>query len=378
MTVRVPPRWLASDGSTVTHTLLPAAARSVGSFPRRTSCVAPVAGSILDTAPLTLSATQTAPLAYTTPAGAPPTLIVCTLPVRGSKRVTAPPVSAAQMLPAPTATPAGPCPIAIARDGRSSPGSTRSSSPVSWLTTQTAPAPTAMPVGALPRGMTDTTSPVAALILDRVSLVTLATQTDPYPDAMTLGPIPTVITPTCVPAPGLTSETVPSSWLATQTRPSATVTPAGPRPTAIRSMTCPAESTRSRRSSALSVIQTAPAPETIPFGRPTPVTTALRLSCPPSITPMVFGPAARCARPPPATTTRSAIDSASAPTTASSRFPPIRTDRRGVPRSATESNAPAVPAAGRPDLLPATRLSAWLAPVIGGGASEGSCSRIPR
>src|ERR1700729_719072 len=306
MTVSVPPRGLASDGSNVAHRGVPATARSVGSFPRRTSCVAPVAGSILDTVPLTLSATQTAPLAYNTPAGAPPTLIVCILPVRGSKRVTAPSASAAQMLPAPTATPSGPCPIAIACDGRAAPGSTRSSSPPSWLTTQTAPAPDAMPVGALPSGMTETTAPVAALILDSVSLVSLATQTDPYPDAIAVGPIPTVITATCVPAPGLTSETVPSSWLATQTKPSATVTPAGPRPTGIRSMTCPAESTRSRRSSALSVIQTAPAPETIPFGRPTPVTTALRLSCPPSITAMVFGPAARCARPPPATTTNSA------------------------------------------------------------------------
>ena len=126
-----------------------------------------------------LFATQTAPPEYATPAGAPPTLIVRTLPVRGSKRETAPPASATQTLPPPTARPSGPWPIAIAWDGRSSPGSTPSSCPVSWLVTQTAPAPAATPVGAPPRGMVATTLPVAAPILDSESLVTLATQTDP-------------------------------------------------------------------------------------------------------------------------------------------------------------------------------------------------------
>ena len=145
---------------------------------------------VLDTVPLRLFATQTAPLAYATPAGAPPNLIVCTLPVRGSKRVTVPPVSVAQMLPAPTARAVQAVPD---RDRLRRPvvaRSTRSSSPVSWLVTQTAPAPTAMPVGALSSGMVGSTSPVAASILDSVSLVTLATQTDPYPDAIALGPIP--------------------------------------------------------------------------------------------------------------------------------------------------------------------------------------------
>ena len=108
--------------------------------------------------------------------------------------------------------------------------------------------------------MVATTSPVPASILDSESLVSLATQTDPYPKAITSGPIPTWIVATCRPAPGLTSETVSSSSLATHTSPPPTVTPAGPRPTGMRSMTCPAESTRSRRSSALSVTQTDPAP----------------------------------------------------------------------------------------------------------------------
>ncbi len=126
-----------------------------------------------------LFATQAAPPEYTTATGVPPTLIVRTFPVRGSKRETVPPVSATQTLPAPTATPSGLWPIANVWDGRSSPGSTRSRSPVSWLATQMAPTPTAMPAGELPRRMVATTSPVAAPILDSVSLVSLATQTDP-------------------------------------------------------------------------------------------------------------------------------------------------------------------------------------------------------
>src|ERR1700735_3447308 len=101
MTVTVPPRWLANDGSTVTQTWLPAAARSVGSLPRWTKRVAPVLGAILETAPLTLSVIQTAPPEYTTSEGEPPTFVVRACPVRGSKRVKAPPVSATHTSPAP-------------------------------------------------------------------------------------------------------------------------------------------------------------------------------------------------------------------------------------------------------------------------------------
>src|SRR5215469_15775712 len=178
MTVSVPPRWLVSAGSTVAHTVPPAAARPVGSFPTLTSCAAPVTGSILDTVPLTPSATQTAWLAYTTPAGAPLTGIVRILPVRGSRRVSVPAASAIQIMPAPAARPSGFWPILIAWESRLLAGSTRSSVPVCWLSTQTAPAPTATPDGEL-LSVIDVTAPVAASILDSVSLVTLATQTDP-------------------------------------------------------------------------------------------------------------------------------------------------------------------------------------------------------
>src|SRR5215470_11794625 len=179
MTVSVPPRWLVSAGSTVAHTALPAAARLVGSLPTWTSCVAPVTGSIRDTVPPTPFATQTALSAYATPAGAPPTLILRTLPVRGSKPLSIPLASAAQTMPAPTARPSGLWPIVIAWETRLIAGLTRNSVPVCWLITQTAPAPTATPAGALPSEIVRTTAPVAALILDSVSLVTLATQTDP-------------------------------------------------------------------------------------------------------------------------------------------------------------------------------------------------------
>src|SRR6516165_275419 len=260
MTVSVPPRWLVSAGSTVAHTWSPAAARLVGSFPTRISCTAPVTGSIRDTVPPMPLATQTAWLAYTTPAGAPPTGIVRALAVRGLRRMSVPPASATQIMPAPTVRPSGLWPIVIGRESRLLAGSTRCSVPVCWLITQTAPAPTATPAGALLSAIAGATAPVAALILDSVSLVTLATQTDPYPNAIALGPVPTGITETCVPEPGLTSETVPSSSFATQTSPSPTATPAGPWPTGIRSMTCPAGSTRSSTSSALSVTQAAPAP----------------------------------------------------------------------------------------------------------------------
>jgi hypothetical protein len=63
MTVSVPPRWAASEGSTVAHNASPAAARFVGWFPTCMSWVAPVLGSILDTVPLTPLAIQIAPSA---------------------------------------------------------------------------------------------------------------------------------------------------------------------------------------------------------------------------------------------------------------------------------------------------------------------------
>src|SRR5215469_14608633 len=193
MTVSVPPRWVASDGSTVAHTAPPAAARPVGWFPTRMGRVAPVPGSILDTVPPTPLATQIAPSAYTIPAGVPPTSIVPTWPVRGLTRARVPLPSATQTLPPPTASPSGLWPTLTASEIRLSAGSTRSSSPVSWLVTQTAPWPAAIEAGALPREMVDTTSPVAASILDSVSLVTLATHTEPKPNATALGPIPTRI-----------------------------------------------------------------------------------------------------------------------------------------------------------------------------------------
>src|SRR5690348_418222 len=143
------------------------------------SLVAPVDGSILVTVPLMLLATQTASSAYTIPAGAPLTAVVRTFPVRGSTRVRDPPPSATQTLPAPTARPSGRWPTGLAWMMRLLAGSTRSTSPVSWLVTHTPPSPTAIASGTLPREIVATTSPVVASILDNVSLVTLVTHTDP-------------------------------------------------------------------------------------------------------------------------------------------------------------------------------------------------------
>src|ERR1700737_1552267 len=81
-----------------------------------------------------------------TPVGAPPTSIVCFLPVRGLNRVSVPPLSATQTLPAPMARPSGFWPTGIASETRLPAGSRRSSSPV-WLVTQTAPSPAATVAG---------------------------------------------------------------------------------------------------------------------------------------------------------------------------------------------------------------------------------------
>src|SRR5262249_51600925 len=159
------------------------------------------------------------------------------------------------------------------------------------------PSPAATPAGAPPSGMVAVTAPLPGSILDTVASVTLAAQTDPYPYASPTGPLPTAIVATTVPVRGLTSCTVLSNSFATQISPAPATTPAGPRPTRMRSTTRPAESTRSRKLSALSVTQTAPAPGAIPFGRPTPVTTTLRPPRPASITATESGRAARWADP---------------------------------------------------------------------------------
>src|SRR5215467_10602729 len=179
MTVSVPPRWLASEGSTVAQTRPPAAAMSAVSLPMWMSCTLPDAGLILDTEPFSPPATHRAPPEYATPAGTPLTSIVRDRPVRGAMRHTVPPASATQTLPAPTARPAGLWPIGIAWETRLSAGSTRSSRPACWLVTHTAPAPAATLVGAMPRGIVAITWPVTASILVSVPAAVLATQTDP-------------------------------------------------------------------------------------------------------------------------------------------------------------------------------------------------------
>src|SRR6516162_465919 len=97
--VRVPPRWLASDGSTLTSTPPPAGARAVGWLPTWMDRTEPACGSIRHTLPPWLSAAQTAPSANAMPAGEPPTLTFRARPVPGSTRATAPPRSPTQTLP---------------------------------------------------------------------------------------------------------------------------------------------------------------------------------------------------------------------------------------------------------------------------------------
>ena len=113
------------------------------------------------------------------PAGEPPTLNFFTRPVAGSTRATAPPESATQTLPAPTATPPGEPPTGKARETRLVRGLTSSSRPVSALVTQIPPLPAASPAGALPSGIMAATRPLACSIRDSVLSVSLATQTDP-------------------------------------------------------------------------------------------------------------------------------------------------------------------------------------------------------
>ena len=105
--------------------------------------------------------------------------MIRTWPVRGSKRATLPLASAAQTLPAPTATPVWEPPTGTERDTRLVWGSTSTRLPVSAPVTQTPPSPAARPVGVLPSGMVATTRPLPASILESVLSVTFATHTDP-------------------------------------------------------------------------------------------------------------------------------------------------------------------------------------------------------
>src|SRR5690348_9527788 len=80
----VPPRWLARPGSTVTQALAPTGATAVGWFPTRISRDEPVSGSIRETVPSRLLATQTESSPNATPAGAFPTVSLRMRPLLGS------------------------------------------------------------------------------------------------------------------------------------------------------------------------------------------------------------------------------------------------------------------------------------------------------
>src|SRR5262245_37694215 len=113
-TLSVPPWWLAGDGRTVVQMSRPAYASVVGSLVSSTPRFEPVVGSMRETVPLLLFATQTAPFPYAIPVGASPTLIFVTFGLPGSTRVTVSSgVFATHTAPEPTATPVGPFPIGV-------------------------------------------------------------------------------------------------------------------------------------------------------------------------------------------------------------------------------------------------------------------------
>ena len=210
---------LGAAGSTLTHSRPPATVSEFGEFPRSIVFVTRfVRGSMRETVPERLFATQTAPAPTAMPDGSRPTGIsALTERVAGSIRATVPSrLFTTQIAPAPAAIGPGPLPIGIV--SVTAPDAIRCTVLSVLSETHRAPAPTASPAGSLPTSTRSTTRRVAVSTRSTAASSVLATHREP-PSSAAAGRVASWLPVSVVVWSGTDSATAPRSASKRRARP---------------------------------------------------------------------------------------------------------------------------------------------------------------